>query len=194
MKVFTAKVTLVRFGKIEEYWGEGSTIKVAQHNAASKALQSGVLQKPPEKTIHREPLPSANASPVTRLNTLAIKMRTWAVYTDICSRTADPWSFEGTTWNTTVTVAGKEFVGFGASKVCSRSIAAQHALDYFDFEKERREREALTEPSSNLSVESAIVKSPITRLYETARRVCLDVSFEEVSADGLPHCLVHYVR
>ncbi|GAV05174.1 hypothetical protein RvY_15344 [Ramazzottius varieornatus] len=192
MKVFTAKVTLLRGRNIEAFCGEGSTIKLAQHNAASKALLSSTLQHLPEKLFPRKVSSPSDASAVTRLNSLAIKMRSWADYTDTCSRAV--WSFEGNVWNTTVTVSGKQFDGYGASKVCSRNMAAQQALEYFDFEKLRKAQEAFSEESVNGAVENASSKSPITKLYETARRICIDVKFDEESSEGVPHCQIHYVR
>ncbi|XP_073958222.1 double-stranded RNA-binding protein Staufen homolog 2-like isoform X2 [Choristoneura fumiferana] len=92
-KVFT--VTL-RLGDTEEYTAEGSSIKRAQHSAASGALSATQFPPPPPRAPpahapnHAHQRHSGAVMPTVELNALAMKLCQPAIYTSIPPVAAPP--------------------------------------------------------------------------------------------------------
>ncbi|XP_026319678.1 double-stranded RNA-binding protein Staufen homolog 2 isoform X2 [Hyposmocoma kahamanoa] len=152
-KVFT--VTL-RLGDTEEYTAEGSSIKRAQHAAASSAL-AGTGYPPPSPRApptHPHPHPAHRHAvmPTVELNALAMKLCQPAVYTSIppvpapprMTRTRPPAPFRltpfvpnayhprmltpGLLYRVRVCVGGRAWLGEGATPQAARHDAAARAL------------------------------------------------------------------
>ena len=195
LKAFVVKVTIEIAGERHDFIGEGNSIKKAKQAAAEKALQiPGLLHPLPEKSQPRSSSTASatnNSSAVSQLNSLAVRMQSWAEYRDSVVRPAhDPAACH---WSTTVTVYGRIFTGCGINKFASRNAAAQDALDYFQLERERKKAKLLETAATPLVTTSPVdgAKAPVSLLYEEARRLRLNVSFASSMADGPAHSQTH---
>ncbi|XP_055331068.1 LOW QUALITY PROTEIN: double-stranded RNA-binding protein Staufen homolog 2-like [Paramacrobiotus metropolitanus] len=189
-KLFIAKVALTFPDGTLEFFGEGKSIKKAQHAAALRATQCPRLRAVPEKkSASGGSLKSVDAPPVARLNALAVKLRSWANYRDAQIPSPSYWQTGELLWSTTVAVCGKSFVGWGMNRIVSRNLAAQAALEYFDRQKDNREPPSGTTDTPPQVADNE--KSAVTRLYEEAARRQKDVEFTYTGCDGAGHNQTH---
>lgn len=191
-KIFLAKVILTIGRRPQEFFGEGNSIKQAQHKAALNALSCPDLRKVPEKTYRSEVAHSSEAPPVARLNALAVKMRSWVDYKDFPSPARSYWSTGDVVWESTARICDKCFNGRGMSKETARNMAARAALEYFDQQKAKKQLSDLVMVVD--ADEEEKMKAAVSQVYEEGRRRQQKVSFECISSDGLPHSQTHHVK
>ncbi|XP_026731557.1 double-stranded RNA-binding protein Staufen homolog 2, partial [Trichoplusia ni] len=213
-KVFT--VTL-RLGDTEEYTAEGSSIKRAQHAAASAALGATSFTPPPP----RAPAPHAAAHPHHRhagavmptveLNALAMKLCQPAVYTSIPpvaggarlrgayrAHLLAPAYSAALLYRVRVAVGGRAWLGEGNTPQAARHDAAARALR--DLRRDpARDHEPPHPPAAapdtdageaNTDILNSEVKSPVSLVHELALKRNLSVQFTVKSERGPPHMRV----
>uniref|UniRef100_A0A8C1X1P2 Double-stranded RNA-binding protein Staufen homolog 2 n=1 Tax=Cyprinus carpio TaxID=7962 RepID=A0A8C1X1P2_CYPCA len=194
-KIFTVQLCLGN-----QVWeSEGSSIKKAQHSAATKALTESVLPRP----LPRSPKADCNSNPgsitpTVELNGLAMKRGEPAIY-----RPLDPkpipnyranYNFRGMfnqryhypvpkVFYVQLTVGNNEFIGEGRTRQAARHNAAMKALQALKNEPipERPPQKKETEENSDVS------KSEISLVYEIALKRNLPVNFEVLKESGPPH-------
>uniref|UniRef100_A0A8C2KFG9 Double-stranded RNA-binding protein Staufen homolog 2 n=1 Tax=Cyprinus carpio TaxID=7962 RepID=A0A8C2KFG9_CYPCA len=194
-KIFTVQLCLGN-----QIWeSEGSSIKKAQHSAATEALTESVLPRPPP----RSPKADSNSNPgsitpTVELNGLAMKRGEPAIY-----RPLDPkpipnytanYNFRGMfnqryhypvpkVFYVQLTVGNNEFIGEGRTRQAARHNAAMKALQALKNEPipERPPQKKETEENSDAS------KSEISLVYEIALKRNLGVNFEVLKESGPPH-------
>ncbi|OWR40673.1 Double-stranded RNA-binding protein Staufen protein 2 [Danaus plexippus plexippus] len=162
-KVFT--VTL-RLGDAEEYTAEGSSIKRAQHAAASAAL-SGTRYPPPPP---RAPPPHTHHA---HHHKHAGDMINIICYVFVRVR---------------VTVGGRSWVGEGATPQGARHDAAARALHDLRSVAEHQDNDSGDAGSDNML--NSDVKSPVSLVHELALKRDLSVQFTVKSERGPPHMRV----
>ncbi|XP_041975739.1 double-stranded RNA-binding protein Staufen homolog 2 isoform X2 [Aricia agestis] len=215
-KVFT--VTL-RLGDTEEYTAEGSSIKRAQHAAASAALTGTSFPPPPPRapahSNHQHHRHAGAVMPTVELNALAMKLCQPAVYTSVPAVTrprprmyrlpapfappyphpAHPRLMEpgpALLYRVRVCVGGQSWVGEGNTPQAARHDAAARALH------DLRPPHADAEPGdqqqiggdANSDILNSEVKSPVSLVHELALKRNLSVQFTVKSERGPPHMRV----
>uniref|UniRef100_A0A673GV79 Double-stranded RNA-binding protein Staufen homolog 2 n=1 Tax=Sinocyclocheilus rhinocerous TaxID=307959 RepID=A0A673GV79_9TELE len=198
-KIFTVQLCLGN-----QIWeSEGSSIKKAQHSAATKALTESVLLRPPP----RSPKDDSNSNPgsitpTVELNGLAMKRGEPAIY-----RPLDPkpipnyranYNFRGMfnqryhypvpkVFYVQLTVGNNEFIGEGRTRQAARHSAAMKALQALKNEPIPERPPQCSEEKKETEENSDASKSEISLIYEIALKRNLAVNFEVLKESGPPH-------
>ncbi|XP_063394937.1 double-stranded RNA-binding protein Staufen homolog 2 [Cydia fagiglandana] len=216
-KVFT--VTL-RLGDTEEYTAEGSSIKRAQHSAASAALSATHFPPPPPRAPPAHaPMPhhrhSGAVMPTVELNALAMKLCQPAIYTSIPAVAAPvrarsrPPAYRvppfvpnvyqrmlspGLVYRVRVTVGDRAWLGEGSTPQGARHDAAARALHDLrpppDAPNPPAQAPAQTNGDAASDIMNSEVKSPVSLVHELALKRNLTVQFTVKSERGPPHMRV----
>ncbi|XP_051468739.1 double-stranded RNA-binding protein Staufen homolog 2 isoform X2 [Apus apus] len=198
-KMFTVQLTLG-----EQTWeAEGSSIKKAQHGAASKALNETTLPKPtprpPKNNVNNNP---GSITPTVELNGLAMKRGEPAIY-----RPLDPkpipnyranYNFRGMynqryhcpvpkIFYVQLTVGNSEFFGEGKTRQAARHNAAMKALQALQNEPIPEKIPQNGEPGKESEEDKDANKSEISVVFEIALKRNIPVSFEVIRESGPPH-------
>ncbi|XP_030799916.1 double-stranded RNA-binding protein Staufen homolog 2 isoform X2 [Camarhynchus parvulus] len=198
-KMFTVQLTLG-----EQTWeAEGSSIKKAQHAAASKALNETTLPKPtprpPKNNVNNNP---GSITPTVELNGLAMKRGEPAIY-----RPLDPkpipnyranYNFRGMynqryhcpvpkIFYVQLTVGNSEFFGEGKTRQAARHNAAMKALQALQNEPIPEKLPQNGEPGKESEEDKDANKSEISVVFEIALKRNIPVTFEVIKESGPPH-------
>ncbi|XP_068528206.1 double-stranded RNA-binding protein Staufen homolog 2 isoform X4 [Anas acuta] len=198
-KMFTVQLTLG-----EQTWeAEGSSIKKAQHAAASKALNETTLPKPtprpPKNNVNNNP---GSITPTVELNGLAMKRGEPAIY-----RPLDPkpipnyranYNFRGMynqryhcpvpkIFYVQLTVGNSEFFGEGKTRQAARHNAAMKALQALQNEPIPEKLPQNGEAGKETEEDKDANKSEISVVFEIALKRNIPVSFEVIKESGPPH-------
>ncbi|NXI48868.1 STAU2 protein, partial [Chloroceryle aenea] len=198
-KMFTVQLTLG-----EQTWeAEGSSIKKAQHAAASKALNETTLPKPtprpPKNNVNNNP---GSITPTVELNGLAMKRGEPAIY-----RPLDPkpipnyranYNFRGMynqryhcpvpkIFYVQLTVGNSEFFGEGKTRQAARHNAAMKALQVLQNEPIPEKLPQNGEAGKESEEDKDANKSEISVVFEIALKRNIPVSFEVIKESGPPH-------
>ncbi|XP_010079395.1 PREDICTED: double-stranded RNA-binding protein Staufen homolog 2 isoform X1 [Pterocles gutturalis] len=198
-KMFTVQLTLG-----EQTWeAEGSSIKKAQHAAASKALNETTLPKPtprpPKNNVNNNP---GSITPTVELNGLAMKRGEPAIY-----RPLDPkpipnyranYNFRGMynqryhcpvpkIFYVQLTVGNSEFFGEGKTRQAARHNAAMKALQALQNEPIPEKLPQNGETGKDSEEDKDANKSEISVVFEIALKRNIPVSFEVIKESGPPH-------
>ncbi|NWR33992.1 STAU2 protein, partial [Tachuris rubrigastra] len=198
-KMFTVQLTLG-----EQTWeAEGSSIKKAQHAAASKALNETTLPKPtprpPKNNVNNNP---GSITPTVELNGLAMKRGEPAIY-----RPLDPkpipnyranYNFRGMynqryhcpvpkIFYVQLTVGNSEFFGEGKTRQAARHNAAMKALQALQNEPIPEKIPQNGETGKESEEDKDANKSEISVVFEIALKRNIPVSFEVIKESGPPH-------
>ncbi|NWW10945.1 STAU2 protein, partial [Oreocharis arfaki] len=198
-KMFTVQLTLG-----EQTWeAEGSSIKKAQHAAASKALNETTLPKPtprpPKTNVNNNP---GSITPTVELNGLAMKRGEPAIY-----RPLDPkpipnyranYNFRGMynqryhcpvpkIFYVQLTVGNSEFFGEGKTRQAARHNAAMKALQALQNEPIPEKLPQNGEAGKESEEDKDANKSEISVVFEIALKRNIPVSFEVIKESGPPH-------
>ncbi|NWQ69288.1 STAU2 protein, partial [Neopipo cinnamomea] len=198
-KMFTVQLTLG-----EQTWeAEGSSIKKAQHAAASKALNETTLPKPtprpPKNNVNNNP---GSITPTVELNGLAMKRGEPAIY-----RPLDPkpipnyranYNFRGMynqryhcpvpkIFYVQLTVGNSEFFGEGKTRQAARHNAAMKALQALQNEPIPEKLPQNGETGKESEEDKDANKSEISVVFEIALKRNIPVSFEVIKESGPPH-------
>ncbi|XP_054046248.1 double-stranded RNA-binding protein Staufen homolog 2 isoform X4 [Rissa tridactyla] len=198
-KMFTVQLTLG-----EQTWeAEGSSIKKAQHAAASKALSETTLPKPtprpPKNNVNNNP---GSITPTVELNGLAMKRGEPAIY-----RPLDPkpipnyranYNFRGMynqryhcpvpkIFYVQLTVGNSEFFGEGKTRQAARHNAAMKALQALQNEPIPEKLPQNGEAGKESEEDKDANKSEISVVFEIALKRNIPVSFEVIKESGPPH-------
>ncbi|KAM9387922.1 double-stranded RNA-binding protein Staufen homolog 2 isoform 1-T1 [Phaethornis superciliosus] len=198
-KMFTVQLTLG-----EQTWeAEGSSIKKAQHAAASKALSETTLPKPtprpPKNNVNNNP---GSITPTVELNGLAMKRGEPAIY-----RPLDPkpipnyranYNFRGMynqryhcpvpkIFYVQLTVGNSEFFGEGKTRQAARHNAAMKALQALQNEPIPEKIPQNGETGKDSEDDKDANKSEISVVFEIALKRNIPVSFEVIKESGPPH-------
>ncbi|NXP30232.1 STAU2 protein, partial [Leiothrix lutea] len=198
-KMFTVQLTLG-----EQTWeAEGSSIKKAQHAAASKALNETTLPKPtprpPKNNVNNNP---GSITPTVELNGLAMKRGEPAIY-----RPLDPkpipnyranYNFRGMynqryhcpvpkIFYVQLTVGNSEFFGEGKTRQAARHNAAMKALQALQNEPIPEKLPQNGEAGKESEEDKDANKSEISVVFEIALKRNIPVTFEVIKESGPPH-------
>ncbi|NXM21883.1 STAU2 protein, partial [Ploceus nigricollis] len=198
-KMFTVQLTLG-----EQTWeAEGSSIKKAQHAAASKALNETSLPKPtprpPKNNVNNNP---GSITPTVELNGLAMKRGEPAIY-----RPLDPkpipnyranYNFRGMynqryhcpvpkIFYVQLTVGNSEFFGEGKTRQAARHNAAMKALQALQNEPIPEKLPQNGETGKESEEDKDANKSEISVVFEIALKRNIPVIFEVIKESGPPH-------
>ncbi|NWU34709.1 STAU2 protein, partial [Hylia prasina] len=198
-KMFTVQLTLG-----EQTWeAEGSSIKKAQHAAASKALNETTLPKPtprpPKNNVNNNP---GSITPTVELNGLAMKRGEPAIY-----RPLDPkpipnyranYNFRGMynqryhcpvpkIFYVQLTVGNSEFFGEGKTRQAARHNAAMKALQALQNEPIPEKLPQNGETGKESEEDKDANKSEISIVFEIALKRNIPVTFEVIKESGPPH-------
>ncbi|XP_054046249.1 double-stranded RNA-binding protein Staufen homolog 2 isoform X5 [Rissa tridactyla] len=198
-QMFTVQLTLG-----EQTWeAEGSSIKKAQHAAASKALSETTLPKPtprpPKNNVNNNP---GSITPTVELNGLAMKRGEPAIY-----RPLDPkpipnyranYNFRGMynqryhcpvpkIFYVQLTVGNSEFFGEGKTRQAARHNAAMKALQALQNEPIPEKLPQNGEAGKESEEDKDANKSEISVVFEIALKRNIPVSFEVIKESGPPH-------
>ncbi|XP_074843173.1 double-stranded RNA-binding protein Staufen homolog 2 isoform X2 [Carettochelys insculpta] len=198
-----AKMFTVQLNLGEQTWeAEGSSIKKAQHAAASKALDKTTLPKPtprpPKNNVNNNP---GSITPTVELNGLAMKRGEPAIY-----RPLDPkpipnyranYNFRGMynqryhcpvpkIFYVQLTVGNSEFFGEGKTRQAARHNAAMKALQALQNEPIPEKLPQNGETGKETEEKDAN-KSEISIVFEIALKRNMPVSFEVIKESGPPH-------
>ncbi|XP_030355483.1 double-stranded RNA-binding protein Staufen homolog 2 isoform X6 [Strigops habroptila] len=198
-QMFTVQLTLG-----EQTWeAEGSSIKKAQHAAASKALNETTLPKPtprpPRNNVNNNP---GSITPTVELNGLAMKRGEPAIY-----RPLDPkpipnyranYNFRGMynqryhcpvpkIFYVQLTVGNSEFFGEGKTRQAARHNAAMKALQALQNEPIPEKLPQNGETGKESEEDKDANKSEISVVFEIALKRNIPVSFEVIKESGPPH-------
>lgn len=199
-----AKIFTVQLYLGNQVWeSEGSSIKKAQHSAATMALTESVLPQPPP----RSPKDDSNSNPgsitpTVELNGLAMKRGEPAIY-----RPLDPkpipnyranYNFRGMfnqryhypvpkVFYVQLTVGNNEFIGEGRTRQAARHNAALKALQALKNEPIPERPPQCSEEKKETEENSDASKSEISLVYEIALKRNLPVNFEVLKESGPPH-------
>ncbi|NXO23227.1 STAU2 protein, partial [Cisticola juncidis] len=198
-KMFTVQLTLG-----EQTWeAEGSSIKKAQHAAASKALNETTLPKPtprpPKNNVNNNP---GSITPTVELNGLAMKRGEPAIY-----RPLDPkpipnyranYNFRGMynqryhcpvpkIFYVQLTVGNSEFFGEGKTRQAARHNAAMKALQALQNEPIPEKLPQNGETGKESEEDKDGNKSEISVVFEIALKRNIPVTFEVIKESGPPH-------
>ncbi|XP_050796848.1 double-stranded RNA-binding protein Staufen homolog 2 isoform X6 [Gopherus flavomarginatus] len=199
-----AKMFTVQLNLGEQTWeAEGSSIKKAQHAAASKALNKTNLPRPtprpPKNNINNNP---GSITPTVELNGLAMKRGEPAIY-----RPLDPkpipnyranYNFRGMynqryhcpvpkIFYVQLTVGNSEFFGEGKTRQAARHNAAMKALQALQNEPIPEKLSQNGEAGKETEEEKDANKSEISIVFEIALKRNMPVSFEVIKESGPPH-------
>ncbi|XP_041320482.1 double-stranded RNA-binding protein Staufen homolog 2 isoform X3 [Pyrgilauda ruficollis] len=198
-QMFTVQLTLG-----EQTWeAEGSSIKKAQHAAASKALNETTLPKPtprpPKNNVNNNP---GSITPTVELNGLAMKRGEPAIY-----RPLDPkpipnyranYNFRGMynqryhcpvpkIFYVQLTVGNSEFFGEGKTRQAARHNAAMKALQALQNEPIPEKLPQNGETGKESEEDKDANKSEISVVFEIALKRNIPVTFEVIKESGPPH-------
>ncbi|NXO63694.1 STAU2 protein, partial [Phainopepla nitens] len=198
-KMFTVQLTLG-----EQTWeAEGSSIKKAQHAAASKGLSETTLPKPtprpPKNNVNNNP---GSITPTVELNGLAMKRGEPAIY-----RPLDPkpipnyranYNFRGMynqryhcpvpkIFYVQLTVGNSEFFGEGKTRQAARHNAAMKALQALQNEPIPEKLPQNGETGKESEEDKDANKSEISVVFEIALKRNIPVTFEVIKESGPPH-------
>ncbi|XP_075439562.1 double-stranded RNA-binding protein Staufen homolog 2 isoform X13 [Ascaphus truei] len=205
-KLFTVQLTLE-----EETWeAESTSIKKAQHAAASIALSETTLPKPAarqtKKIINNNP---GSITPTVELNGLAMKRGEPAIY-----RPLDPkplpnhqtnYNYRGMynqryvcpmlkTFYVQLNVGNSEFYGEGKTRQAARHSAAMKALHALQNEPVPERSPVNGETSRGTEEDKDANKSEISLVFEIALKRNLPLSFEVTKESGPPHMKSFVIR
>ncbi|KAM4622583.1 double-stranded RNA-binding protein Staufen homolog 1 isoform 2-T3 [Discoglossus pictus] len=193
-QMFTVQLTLG-----DQYWeAEGTSIKKAQHAAATKALEETKYPKPTVRT-NRDSI-----TPTVELNALCMKLGRKPIYKPL-----DPYTGIRTSYNyhmrpgayspryfypfpvtpilyqVELSIGGQQFHGKGRTRQAAKHDAASKALKSLQYEPIPDKPEA--QINGKIADEENLNKSEISQVFEIALKRNLPVNFEVTKEAGPPH-------
>ncbi|XP_051997343.1 double-stranded RNA-binding protein Staufen homolog 1-like isoform X2 [Xyrauchen texanus] len=209
-KIFSVRLTLG-----EQHWdAEGTSIKKAQHTAASCALIQTTLPKP----SHRSPRhPGKNPDSITHtveLNALCMKLGKKPIYKPINAhqgmrpafnyniRAPGPYTRSmhhyyypfppvgPVLYNMELSIGGQQFHGKGRTRQAAKHAAAAKAIKYLQEEPILQQLAKVKEEP----VEENLNKSEISQVFEISLKRSMPVNFEVQKEAGPPHMKSFVVR
>ncbi|ODM99794.1 Double-stranded RNA-binding protein Staufen 2, partial [Orchesella cincta] len=190
---------LLRIGN-EEYTGEGSSIKKAQHAAAVDALEKTSLSKPPPKAKPRKPFTpgGGNKRPnwaLIQLTAVAQELQLQLQFVQQPVPIVDPFRRGDPPSIVSVHVGDRIFTGEGINFNAAKNTAVMVALKAMMKVKQEMDLAKLAQQAGaeeqNLDTEN---KSPISIVHEMAMKRGLTVAFEIIQETGPPHMKVFTVK
>ncbi|XP_028924826.1 double-stranded RNA-binding protein Staufen homolog 2 isoform X2 [Ornithorhynchus anatinus] len=198
-KMFAVQLTLG-----EQLWAaEGSSIKKAQHAAATRALTETTLPKPtprpPKNNVNNNP---GSITPTVELNGLAMKRGEPAVYRPLDPKPASNYranyNFRGMynqryhcpvpkIFYVQLTVGNDEFFGEGKTRQAARHNAAMKALRALQNKPIPEKSPQNGEAGRDTEEEKDANKSEISAVFEIALKHRMPVRFEVIKESGPPH-------
>uniref|UniRef100_A0A672QKQ4 Double-stranded RNA-binding protein Staufen homolog 1 n=1 Tax=Sinocyclocheilus grahami TaxID=75366 RepID=A0A672QKQ4_SINGR len=199
-KIFSVRLTLG-----DQHWdAEGTSIKKAQHSAATCALTQTTLPKP----SHRSPRhPGKNPDNVTHtveLNALCMKLGKKPIYKPIDAypgmRPAFNYNIRYALsiysyfihsfilYQMELSIGGQQFHGKGRTRQAAKHDAAAKAIKYLQKEPIMQQIAEVKPVQENLN------KSEISQVFEIALKRNMPVNFEVLKETGPPHMKSFVVR
>jgi len=185
---------VLHLGPSEEYIGQGSSIKRAQHAAAAEALDKTALSKPTTRTIPKRPYGLAGKRPnwaLLQLTSLADELKEPISIVQQPITIMDPFRRGDPPSVVSIHVGERIFTGEGSNFNAAKNMAAMIALKAMLKVKQDIELKKLAESGSlfatgenGINIEN---KSPISVVHEMAMKRGLSVKFEVVREEGPPH-------
>uniref|UniRef100_A0A672QKP2 Double-stranded RNA-binding protein Staufen homolog 1 n=1 Tax=Sinocyclocheilus grahami TaxID=75366 RepID=A0A672QKP2_SINGR len=196
-KIFSVRLTLG-----DQHWdAEGTSIKKAQHSAATCALTQTTLPKP----SHRSPRhPGKNPDNVTHtveLNALCMKLGKKPIYKPIDQLYIVLFIFllisyyypfppvGPVLYQMELSIGGQQFHGKGRTRQAAKHDAAAKAIKYLQKEPIMQQIAEVKEP-----VQENLNKSEISQVFEIALKRNMPVNFEVLKETGPPHMKSFVVR
>uniref|UniRef100_A0A671SC78 Double-stranded RNA-binding protein Staufen homolog 1 n=1 Tax=Sinocyclocheilus anshuiensis TaxID=1608454 RepID=A0A671SC78_9TELE len=196
-KIFSVRLTLG-----DQHWdAEGTSIKKAQHSAATCALTQTTLPKP----SHRSPRhPGKNPDNVTHtveLNALCMKLGKKPIYKPIDQLYIVLFIFflisyyypfppvGPVLYQMELSIGGQQFHGKGRTRQAAKHDAAAKAIKYLQKEPIMQQIAEVKEP-----VQENLNKSEISQVFEIALKRNMPVNFEVLKETGPPHMKNFVVR
>uniref|UniRef100_A0A673MII4 Double-stranded RNA-binding protein Staufen homolog 1 n=1 Tax=Sinocyclocheilus rhinocerous TaxID=307959 RepID=A0A673MII4_9TELE len=196
-KIFSVRLTLG-----DQHWdAEGTSIKKAQHSAATCALTQTTLPKP----SHRSPRhPGKNPDNVTHtveLNALCMKLGKKPIYKPIDAypgmrpafnyniRAPGPYAHSMQQYPFVIlSIGGQQFHGKGRTRQAAKHDAAAKAIKYLQKEPIMQQIAEVRPVQENLN------RSEISQVFEIALKRNMPVNFEVLKETGPPHMKSFVVR
>ncbi|XP_019751346.1 double-stranded RNA-binding protein Staufen homolog 1 isoform X1 [Hippocampus comes] len=209
-KIFSVRLTLG-----DQHWdAEGTSIKKAQHSAATSALAETVLPKPTIRTPRNIGKNSDGMIQIMELNALCSKLSKKPIYKPIDQypmrpphmsygvRVAGPYQrsmqhyyypfapMGPMIYHMELSIGGQQFIGKGRTRQLAKQDAAIKALKVL-------QREPILQQMSEVNEEPEeenLNKSEISQVFEIALKRNLPVNFEVLKEEGPPHIKSFVVR
>ncbi|XP_068118947.1 double-stranded RNA-binding protein Staufen homolog 1 [Hyperolius riggenbachi] len=196
-QTFTVQLTLG-----DQNWeAEGTSIKKAQHAAATKALEGTKYPKPAVRPSRVEGKNPDSITPTVELNALCMKLgrkpmyKAMDPYTGIRSsynynmrggyppRYYYPFPIPPMLYQVELSIGGQQFHGKGRTRQAAKHDAAAKALKFLQHEP----LPGKSEMNGKMSEEENLNKSEISQVFEIALKRNLPVNFEVTKETGPPH-------
>jgi double-stranded RNA-binding protein Staufen len=184
----------LHLGPSEEYIGQGSSIKRAQHAAASEALDKTSLSRPTARTQPKRPYGLAGKRPnwaLLQLTSVAEDLKEPISIVQQPITIVDPFRRGDPPSVVSIHVGERIFTGEGSNFNAAKNMAAMIALKAMLKVKQEVELKKLAESGSlNGSGENGVSmenKSPISVVHEMAMKRGMTVKFEVAREEGPPH-------
>ncbi|XP_037106734.1 double-stranded RNA-binding protein Staufen homolog 1 [Syngnathus acus] len=209
-KIFSVRLTLG-----DQHWdAEGTSIKKAQHSAATSALAESVLPKPTIRTPRNTGKNSDGMIQIMELNALCSKLSKKPIYKPIDHypmrpahmsygvRVPGPYQrsmqhyyypfppMGPTIYHMELSIGGQQFVGKGRTRQLAKQDAAMRALKVLQSEPILQQMPEVNEEPE----EENLNKSEISQVFEIALKRNLPVNFEVLKEEGPPHIKSFVVR
>ncbi|XP_073808728.1 double-stranded RNA-binding protein Staufen homolog 1 isoform X2 [Danio rerio] len=205
-KIFSVRLTLG-----DQHWdAEGTSIKKAQHSAASSALAQTTLPKP----SHRSPRHPDNVTHTVELNALCMKLGKKPIYKPIDAyqgmrpafnyniRAPSPYARSmqhyyypfppvgPVLYHMELSIGGQQFHGKGRTRQAAKHDAAAKAIKYLQKEPILQQITEMTDEPAQENLN----KSEISQVFEIALKRNMPVDFEVLKEAGAPHMKSFVVR
>uniref|UniRef100_A0A673GXY1 Double-stranded RNA-binding protein Staufen homolog 1 n=1 Tax=Sinocyclocheilus rhinocerous TaxID=307959 RepID=A0A673GXY1_9TELE len=205
-KIFSVRLTLG-----DQHWdAEGTSIKKAQHSAATCALAQTTLPKP----SHRSPRHPDNVTHTVELNALCMKLGKKPIYKPIDAyqgmrpafnyniRAPGPYARSmqhyyypfppvgPVLYHMELSIGGQQFHGKGRTRQAAKHDAAAKAIKYLQNEPIMQQLAEMNEEP----VQENLNKSEISQVFEIALKRSMPVNFEVLKETGPPHMKSFVVR
>ncbi|XP_056606884.1 double-stranded RNA-binding protein Staufen homolog 1 isoform X2 [Triplophysa dalaica] len=202
-KIFSVRLTLG-----DQYWdAEGTSIKKAQHSAASCALTQTTLPKPSHRTPRHPGKTPDSVTHTVELNALCMKLGKKPIYKPIDAyqgmrpafnyniRAPGPYARSmhhyyypfppvgPVLYHMELSVGGQQFHGKGRTRQAAKHDAAAKAIKYLQKEPILQQMAEMTEEPE----EENLNKSEISQVFEIALKRNMSVNFEVLKEAGPPH-------
>lgn len=197
-QMFTVQLTLG-----DQYWeAEGTSIKKAQHAAATKALEGTTFPKPAARPSRAEGKNPDSITPTVELNALCMKLSRKPIYKPLDPYTGIrssynynmprgggyppryfyPFPVTPILYQVELSIGGQQFHGKGRTRQAAKHDAATRALKSLQHEPIPNKPQINGKPD-----EENLNKSEISQVFEIALKRNLPVNFEVTKESGPPH-------